>query len=270
MMTSPSHAKSGSGRSAVFIDLDKTLIPGSSLYQLARGLYGRGYCQSSQVARFGLEHLRFRVSGIERGRGIELARQSALSFVQGRSRTEIRELSAEIAAERILPRVYGAMIEVIEERRATGEPVYLVTAAPLELAQLVADHLGMQGALGTTAEVDHNGRYTGRLVGPILRGQAKADAVAALAVSNGIDLDTSAGYSDSSNDLPLLEMVGRPHAVNPDRRLRAAARARGWPVLEMRHRHQTLIVSSVAAGCLAVAAGAGAGLTHRHSTGGEL
>ena len=107
---------------------------------------------------------------------------------------------------------------------------------------MVAAGLRMAGALGTRAKVDDEGRYTGELVGDILHGPAKAEAVAALAAQRGIDLSGSSAYSDSINDLPLLELVGDPRAVNPDRKLRAVARTRGWPVHELRARRRALLV----------------------------
>ena len=107
-----------------------------------------------------------------------------------------------------------------------GQRVWLVTAAPIEIAQIIARRLGLTGAMGTVAEhVD--GVYTGRLVGDMLHGPAKAEAIKALAAREGLDLRRCSAYSDSSNDLPMLELVGDPCAINPDAKLRAHARAAG-------------------------------------------
>jgi phosphoserine phosphatase len=111
--------------------------------------------------------------------------------------------------------------------------VWLVTATPVEVASVIADRLGLTGALGTVAE-SHDGVYTGRLVGEILHGEAKAEAVRALARREGLDLDRCAAYSDSANDVPMLSLVGQPTAVNPDARLRAYARKHGWAVRDYR------------------------------------
>jgi phosphoserine phosphatase len=100
----------------------------------------------------------------------------------------------------------------------------------------------MSGAIGTVSEVDASGRYTGRLVGGIMHGSGKAKAVADKAAEHGIDLIECHAYSDSINDLPLLESVGYPHAVNPERELRRIAHARGWPVHELRTRRRALLV----------------------------
>jgi HAD superfamily hydrolase (TIGR01490 family) len=237
------------GQRAAFFDLDKTLIPGSSLFLLARGLYARDYYRVRDIGRFGWKQLMFRLSG-ESQEGVDSARDSTLEFVEGRPVRELQEMGREIAEERILPRVYEGITRVIEHHRAAGDLTFLCTASPQELADLVAESLDMTGALGTQAEV-RNGLYTGRLSGAgVLHGEAKAAAVAALAAEHDVDLRESYAYSDSINDLPLLELVGHPIAVNPESDLKRAARAMGWPVYELRTRRPLLlfgIPSAVAA-----------------------
>ncbi|HYY43652.1 MAG TPA: HAD-IB family hydrolase, partial [Actinomycetota bacterium] len=228
-------------RCAAFFDLDKTLIPGSSLFLLARGLYERDLFRVRDILRFARGQLAFRLFG-ERESGIEMSRVSTLEFVAGRSQAEIVSWGREIAEERILPLVYQDIVEVIEKHRGQGHLTFLVTAAPVELAGTLAEGLRMTGALGTVAEVDDEGRYTGRLAGPVMHGEEKAKAVARAASERGLDLEQCAAYSDSVNDLPLLELVGHPHAVNPERELRRIARLRGWPVHELRTRRRALLV----------------------------
>jgi phosphoserine phosphatase len=111
--------------------------------------------------------------------------------------------------------------------------VWLVTATPVELASIIAHRLGLTGALGTVAEVK-DGRYTGRLVGEMMHGEAKAEAVRALSTREGLDLSRCTAYSDSANDLPMLTLCGTAVAVNPDTELRAVARSRGWTVRDFR------------------------------------
>jgi len=114
-----------------------------------------------------------------------------------------------------------------------GQRVWLVTAAPIEIAGIIARRLGLTGALGTVAEhVD--GVYTGRLVGEMLHGPAKGEAVLALAAREGLDLSRCSAYSDSFNDLTMLSLVGDPCAVNPDAKLRAHAKAEGWRIRDYR------------------------------------
>lgn len=228
------------GQRAAFFDLDKTLIPGSSLFLLARGMYARDYYRVRDIARFGWQQLRFRMSG-ESEKGVESSRESTLDFVAGRPVKELQEMGKEIAEERILPRVYEGLARVIEHHREVGDLTYLCTASPVELADLIAESLEMTGALGTTAEVA-NGRYTGRLTPEgVLHGESKAAAVVDLASGMDIDLEESYAYSDSINDLPLLELVGHPIAVNPDADLKRAARELGWPVYELRTRRPLLL-----------------------------
>lgn len=227
---------------AAFFDLDKTLVPGSSLFLLARGMYERDYYRVLDMARFAVAQLAFRVVGTEQKRNMESGKEAALAFAKGHHRDEFAALGHEIVEERILPRVYPDIAEVIRRHNEAGELTYLITAAPIEIAEVVARGLGMTGACGTESELDDGGLYTGRLNGDILHGPAKAKKVLTLAAEHDINLRESHAYSDSINDLPLLESVGHPHAVNPDHRLRRIARARGWPVHELRARRRALLI----------------------------
>lgn len=225
---------------AAFFDLDKTLIPGSSLFLLARGLYERDMFRVRDLLRFGWGQMTFRLVG-ERSGAIDKSRESTLDFVTGRSQSELMRWGREIATERILPLVYEDIVRVIDGHRERGDLTYLVTAAPVELADMLARELGMEGALGTVSETDAGGYYTGRVI-EIMHGPVKAKAAAEIAAEHGIDLAESAAYSDSINDLPLLEAVGFPHAVNPESELRKIALTRGWPVHELRTRRKALLV----------------------------
>ena len=226
---------------AAFFDLDKTLIPGSSLFLMARGAYERDMFRVKDLLRFAYGQLVFQLFG-ERQRSMEKSRQSTLSFVTGRSQAELLEWGREIAEERIIPRVYSDIVEVVVGHQARGDDTYLVTAAPIELAETIADELEMSGCLATISEVDKEGYYTGRLVGAVMHGPAKAEAVAKMAADKGYDLAECAAYSDSINDLPLLESVGFPHAVNPEHELRRIALQRGWPIHELRTRRRALLI----------------------------
>jgi HAD superfamily hydrolase (TIGR01490 family) len=226
---------------AAFFDLDKTLIPGSSLFLLARGLYERDIFRVRDILRFAWGQAMFRLAG-ERERGMAMSQTSTLEFVTGRSQHELKEWGREIVEERILPRVYEDIVTVVDSHRDRGDLTFLVTAAPIELAETIAEALDMTGAIGTVSELDGGGFYTGRLVGPIMHGDEKAKAAAETAAQHGIDLMECAAYSDSINDLPLLESVGFPHAVNPDSELRRIALARGWSMHELRTRRKALLI----------------------------
>lgn len=221
-------------RGGAFFGLDNTLIPGSSLMLLAQGLHQRGFYGRYDILRFAYRRFLFRFRRSDATAHFESSTQAALEFVAGRARADMRALAEEIARTLIVPSVYREMAMLVDQHRSDGTVTFVTTAAPVELAEVVADGLGMTGALGTRAEVDETGRYTGRLRGPILHGDAKASAVEAHAAAIGVDLSVSSAYSDSINDVPLLELVGRPEAVNPDRRLREVADLRGWPVRELR------------------------------------
>ena len=217
---------------AAFFGLD-TLIPGSSLFLLAQGLQRRHYYGRADLAGFAWKRLVSR-RGTGNGPQVRTSRDAALSFVAGKHRPELQALAREIADERILPQVYPDLAQMIEAHRADGVLTFVATAAPAELAEIMAQGLGMAGGLGTTAEVDAQERYSGRLAGTVLQGAAKAGAVERHAAAVGIDLRASVAYSDSINDLPLLELVGRAEVVNPDRQLRKVAERRGWRVHAVR------------------------------------
>jgi HAD superfamily hydrolase (TIGR01490 family) len=135
-----------------------------------------------------------------------------------------------------------------------GQRVWLVTAAPIEIASIIARRLGLTGALGTVSEhVD--GIYTGRLVGDMLHGPAKSEAVRALAEREGLDLARCSAYSDSYNDLPMLSMVGDPCVVNPDSKLRDHARANGWRIRDYRTGRKAARAGLFAAGVAGAASG---------------
>ncbi|HWL64993.1 MAG TPA: HAD-IB family hydrolase [Actinomycetota bacterium] len=228
-------------RRGAFFDLDKTLIPGSSLFLLARGLYDRDMFRVRDLLAFGVGQLLFRLRG-ESARDMTKGRDSTLEFVKGRNSEELIRWGREIATERILPIVYEDIVRVIDGHRDRGDLTFLLTAAPIELAGTLANELMMDGAIGTESEIDDFGRYTGRLVGDIMHGPAKAKAAADLAAEHKLDLAECAAYSDSINDLPLLEAVGYPHAVNPEPELRRIALTRGWPIHELRTRRKALLI----------------------------
>jgi HAD superfamily hydrolase (TIGR01490 family) len=165
-----------------------------------------------------------------------------LQFVKGRHQDELRSLGREIAEEHIMPRVYEDIARIIEQHMSEGTETWLLTAAPQELADVIAQGLGMTGAMGTVSELDDAGIYTGQLAGPLLHGPEKAKAVERLALERDLDLSISDAYSDSKNDLPLLESVGHPHAVNPDPELKRIARGRGWPIQDLRARRRALLI----------------------------
>jgi HAD superfamily hydrolase (TIGR01490 family) len=219
--------------SAAFFDVDNTMIHGASLYWLARGLVARRYFTTKDLVGFAWSQLKFRVLATERHGDMSEAKQAALAFVKGRPVDELRQLSEEIFDELMAERIWSGTHALARLHLDAGQRVWLVTAAPVELGQVIAERLGLTGALGTVAEID-GGAYTGRLVGDLLHGPAKAVAIGALAKAEGLDLARCTAYSDSANDIPMLSAVGHAVAVNPDPALRRVARRRGWEVRDFR------------------------------------
>ena len=231
----PMEAGSMTGRSAAFFDLDNTLIGGSSLFHLGWGGFKRGMFSPVEAARFTMANLRFMLTRKERTGAPQIWGNFAASFVKGAEAAEMVRIGREIIDESIRPAIRGAVVEMAQRHLESGHEVWIVTASPQELSQMLAENLGFTGGIGTRAEV-MEGRYTGRIPQGILHGPEKAKAVVSLAGERGIDLATSSAYSDSINDLPLLHSVGFPNAVTPDRELARKAVLSGWPVHELRNR----------------------------------
>ena len=248
---------------AAFFDVDNTLMRGASIYHFARGLAARNLFTPVDLLKMTWVQVAYRLRGKEDSGHIDAVRQSALAFVADHKVTDIVELGEQIYDETMARRIWQGTRDLALRHLAAGERVWLVTATPVELANILSSRLGLTGALGTVAET-RDGVYTGRLVGGLLHGEAKAAAVRALAAREGLDLARCSAYSDSANDLPMLQLVGHPHVVNPDSSLLAEARQRGWPVHEFRSgRRATLIAIPVAAGLGAVAGGISAAVALR-------
>jgi HAD superfamily hydrolase (TIGR01490 family) len=240
---------------AAFFDVDNTLMRGASIYHFARGLAARDMFTPLDLLKMTWVQVAYRLRGKEDSGHIDAVRQSALAFVADHKVADIVELGEQIYDETMARRIWQGTRDLALRHLAAGERVWLVTATPVELANILSSRLGLTGALGTVAET-RDGVYTGALVGGLLHGEAKAAAVRALAAREGLDLALCSAYSDSANDLPMLQLVGHPHVVNPDSRLLAEAQQRGWPVHDFRSgRRATLIALPVAAGLGALAGG---------------
>jgi HAD superfamily hydrolase (TIGR01490 family) len=252
-------------RVAAFFDVDNTMMQGASIYHFARGLAARDFFTWRDLAAFGWKQLSFRLRGIEDPAHMEEAKQAALGFVAGHSVDEVVTLGEEIYDELMADRIWSGTRALAQLHLDAGQRVWLVTAAPAELASLVARRLGLTGALGTVSE-SVDGIYTGRLVGEPLHGPAKAEAILALADQEGLDLAECSAYSDSANDLPMLTTVGHPVAVNPDAKLKRIARENGWDIRDFRTGRKAAKVGvPAAAGAGAIAGGIAVGLAMQRS-----
>ncbi len=218
---------------AAFFDVDNTLVRGSTLYFLGRGMYQRGYFTKADISRFVVANLRFRMTGTEKKEVIDRFQKAATDFVGGHQVSDILKLGEEIYDEFVSPKLWERTCEIAREHLAQGQDVWLVTAAPQDMAEIIASRLGFTGAIGSKVVIK-DGVFTGELDGKILHGTEKAVAIRKLAEDHGYDLNECYSYSDSHNDLPLLTAVGNPSAINPDAILRIKALAEGWPVHDFR------------------------------------
>lgn len=243
---------------AAFFDIDNTLIHGASMFHWARGLAAHKYLSKGQILGFIWKQTRFVVVGKEHAEDVQDVTAEALALVEGRNQDELVQLTREIFDEYLIDRFWPGTVALAQGHIDAGQRVWLVSAAPIELAQLIAEHLGLSGALGTVSEQVH-GVYTGRLTGKPLHGQAKANAIAKLARRQNLDLSRCAAYSDSANDIPMLSMVGTPVAVNPDRALRLHARRNGWTIRDYRTARRVVKITAPAVGVAGLATGIAVG-----------
>ena len=220
---------------AAFFDVDNTVIRGASAFYIARGLKQRGYFRTRDILRFGWEQVKYVVLG-ESQEQMRAVRSEALSIIKGWSVAEMAQIAEEVYDEILAMRVFPETKALIDEHRAQGHQVWFVTASPVEVGRLIARRLKATGALGTIPE-HKAGHYTGRLIGDMLHGEAKAVAVRELAARTDLKLDDCFAYGDSMNDAPMLSAVGHPCAINPDGRLRRQAKRLGWPIQDFRGRN---------------------------------
>jgi HAD superfamily hydrolase (TIGR01490 family) len=214
---------------AGFFDLDRTLLRRSSALALAPAFRAAGLISRSQLAKAAAWQVMFALRGASHD-AVRRATVDGLMVLRGFTPEELTALVADSMERSLRPLVYAESLDLVERHRRRGEPVYIVSATLQEIVQAIADDLGFDGALGTVCEVV-DGRYTGRPIRP-LHAENKAGCIAEL----GHDLVASTAYSDSHTDLPFLEAVGHPVAVNPDRALRRIATARRWPILDFGRR----------------------------------
>ena len=219
----------GARRPAAFFDLDKTLMAGSSGMVFARIARGHGMVSRRQIARWGRDHIRYRLRGSTDEQTSELLKVARETF-KGVPERDIIRMGPEVLAG-ILPRIYPEMLEEVHRHQDEGRATFIVSAAGNEMVAQLAQVLGMEGGIGTSYEVGPDGLYTGRLNGPFVYGEGKVEAMSRFADEHDIDLGESFAYSDSASDMPMMRSVGNPVVVNPDDPLAAVAKAEGWRVL---------------------------------------
>jgi len=218
---------------AAFFDLDKTVIAKASLVAFGPPLLDAGFINRRLMLRALWSQLLFHYFGADEER-MRTFRESALRITRGWDQARVASLVRDNLVDVIEPIVYDEALELIDAHRRAGRKVFIVSASPEEIVVPLAGYLGVDEAIATRARIDDQGRYTGE-VDFYSYGPFKADAMREIAAREGIDLASSYAYSDSITDLPMLEAVGHPVVVNPDRDLARLARQRGWEIRQFRH-----------------------------------
>ncbi|EST29863.1 HAD family hydrolase [Streptomyces roseochromogenus] len=219
-------------RAAAFFDLDKTVIAKSSTLTFSKSFYQGGLINRRAALRTAYAQFVFLAGGLDHDQ-MERMREYLSDLCRGWNVQQVREIVAETLHDLIDPIIYDEAASLIEEHHTAGRDVVIVSTSGAEVVEPVGELLGADRVVATRMVVGEDGCFTGE-VEYYAYGPTKAEAIRELAASEGYDLDGCYAYSDSATDLPMLQAVGYPHAVNPDRALRREAAARGWPILEFR------------------------------------
>jgi HAD superfamily hydrolase (TIGR01490 family) len=216
---------------AAFFDLDKTIISRSSSLALSRPMYRAGLVTRGQLVRGAYAQLVYALIGADEKK-MERLKEGMLQLTKGWNRHEVEDLVRDVLIDVIDPYVYQEALDLMALHQDEGRRIYIVSSSPEEVVRPLAGHFGVAGVIATRARIEE-GKYTGELEF-YCYGEQKAEAIRSLAERLGIDLEGSYAYSDSITDLPMLEAVGHPVAVNPDRELRKEAEAREWDIRDFR------------------------------------
>ena len=222
-------------RAAAFFDLDKTVIAKASMLAFGRTLYREGLISRSLLARALYGQIVYMHLGASHEK-LERMRESVLALTKGWEQARVQAIVEETLEAVIEPIVYKEALDLIRAHLDAGQEVWLVSTSPEEIVAPLGKYLGVTGIVGTRAKLDADHRYTGE-VEFYAYGPHKAEAMRGLAAERWLDLSESWAYSDSGTDIPMLEAVGHPVAVNPDRHLAHVAAANGWAI---RHFEQTV------------------------------
>ncbi|NIA24449.1 MAG: HAD-IB family hydrolase [Gammaproteobacteria bacterium] len=228
---------------AAFFDLDRTLISGSSVFAFGMAAWRHGMVTTNQLLGDAVNAVLFRLGGYSDEKA-DAVRDRILEAIKGKPVTDVEELGDEVIAQ-LLDGVRRESQALIDLHHEAGRDTYIVSASPIEIVREFAEAVGMTGGIGTVSEIA-DGVYTGRLSEPFCYGKGKATAISKLASERGYDLRLCYAYSDSVSDLPMLELVGHPVAVNPDRALESIAYHRGWPIIEFSRTAKRVIGTTTA------------------------
>lgn len=226
--------KEQSKLAAAFFDVDNTILRGSSSFLFGKSAFERKFFSRKDFWRFAWHQLMFIWKG-ENNTKLSALKDRILILAQGHRLVDLQELVDEVYEKHIKQKLWPETVRLAKDHIKQGREVWLVTAAPQELGDVIAHELGLTGAIGTKVE-KKNGILTGKLVGAPVHGPEKRRAIRALAKTRNLSLKRSYAYSDSENDLPMLTAVGHPVAVNPDKLLARHAKAADWPIYDFKKR----------------------------------
>jgi HAD superfamily hydrolase (TIGR01490 family) len=232
----------------------------------ARVANRKGFVPRGQLAKWGLDHLRYRLRGSSDEQTTALLEVAKGVFAEIPER-EVERMAPEVLAG-ILPRIYPQMLDEVHRHQDEGRATFIVSAAGNDLVKTLAAVLGMEGGIGTRWAVGTDGKFTGEMEGPFVYGDGKVVAMEQFSEKHDIDLGESWAYSDSVSDLPMLRAVGNAVVVNPDGPLLEIARQEGWEVMRFEKLGRKLAIAGATA--LAAAAGAAASASKRRNSGRKL
>jgi len=247
---------------AAFFDLDKTIIAKSAMLAFGKPLYAAGFLNRRMILRAMYGQAVFMIVGAD-AQKMDKLRNAMLTLIRGWDQQRVADIVSDALDEVVSPIVYAEALELIREHKEAGRKVVIISSSPSEVVGPMARYLEVDDFVATRAQVDADGRYTGEL-DFYAYGPYKAEAMREMAAAEGIDLSASYAYTDSITDLPMLEAVGHPVAVNVDKDLGRAARERGWEIREFKRPVRVRRVTapskgpSIALGAVIVAGAAGA------------
>ena len=218
---------------AAFFDLDKTIIAKSSVLAFGRSFYREGLLSRRSIVKSLYAQVVFMLVGADEEK-MEKLRVAMSAMTRGWNRDHVASIVRETLNDVIEPIIYAEALDLFDDHHVAGRRVVIVSSSPTEVVGPLAEFLGADDAIGTRAAVDAEGNYTGDLEF-YAYGAYKAQAVRQLAAREHVNLSMSYAYSDSITDLPMLELVGHPVAVNPDKDLARVAREREWEIREFQH-----------------------------------
>ncbi|HJD78455.1 MAG TPA: HAD-IB family hydrolase [Corynebacterium pollutisoli] len=248
-------------RVAAFFDLDKTIIATSSAFAFGREFMHNGLITTSEALQMSLAKATYMIAG-QSSEQMDSTRDQLAALVAGWSVEQVRTIASETMHNVVTPAIYAEARELIAFHRNAGHDVIIISASASHLVDLIAEELGIDQVVATELEVE-DGRFTGEILF-YCKGDAKAQAITDLAAENNYDLSVSYAYSDSATDIPMLQAVGNPIAVNPDRAMKKAALENGWeirtfrdpvPLFQMPSPREISIGASIVAVISAAAAG---------------